>query len=476
LPCFRGSLENTLQRVVDALKGFDDETVVTRLTADNVLPDGRFLDELEQDFLSRGVHYLCCNAPNSGLPYGLSAEVMRLKHLREAHGSAHDEYDLEHVTPVLIRRFSMHVFDKYAYRNQGLLRCTVDSLDDYLRMRKVFLNSDDAITVPALTLVDRLAALEDAPRTSVPVRDLILGGAQLGLPYGIANSMGQPSRADSELLVKTAVANGVVYVDTARAYGTSEEAIGGVLAQGWEGRFRVITKLAPLGDSPISADPATISAFVDASVFRSCTALRRQSLDVLMLHRAQHLDAWDGRIWRRLLALKELGIINELGVSVQTPAELMRALLSPDVAHIQLPFNILDHRWRGVIPEIGRMKTDRPIAVHVRSALLQGLLPSKNVGHWQRANVTNHEPVVAWLHSMASQCRRENVADLCFAYVRSQPWVDGVVAGMESLDQLYENIRYFSSSKLSVSDLQVLEQGSPVMPAETLDPARWRTH
>ena len=474
LRCFRGSLENTLQRVVDALEGYEDETVVTRLTADNVFPDGQFLDELEQDFLSRGVDYLSCSAPHSGLPYGLSAEVMRLGHLREAHRSAHDKYDLEHVTPFVIRRFGMQVFDKYAYRNQGLLRCTVDSVDDYLRIQKVFSEDDDPVTVPALTLVDRLAALEDAPRTSLPVRDLILGAAQLGLPYGIANTTGQPSRVDSELLIKAAVANGVAYVDTARAYGTSEEAIGGVLAQGWEGRFRVITKLAPLDSCPISADTQSVSAFVDASVFESCAALHRQSLDILMLHRAEHLDAWDGGVWRRLLGLREMGIIRELGVSVRTPPELMRALSRSEVGHIQLPFNLLDHRWRDVIPDIERIRADRSIAIYVRSALLQGLLTSKNADHWRRANVTNHQAVVEWLTSMAARCRRESVADLCFAYVRSQPWVDGVVVGMENLDQLYENVRYFSSSKLDASDLRFLDQGSPVTSAETLDPARWQ--
>ena len=39
LKYFRGSLENTLDRIVKALVAYDDQTVVFRLTADNVFPD-----------------------------------------------------------------------------------------------------------------------------------------------------------------------------------------------------------------------------------------------------------------------------------------------------------------------------------------------------------------------------------------------------------------------------------------------------
>src|SRR5467141_1165207 len=38
LSCFRGSLESPLDRVVNALFAYQDQTVVFRLTADNVFP------------------------------------------------------------------------------------------------------------------------------------------------------------------------------------------------------------------------------------------------------------------------------------------------------------------------------------------------------------------------------------------------------------------------------------------------------
>ena len=74
-----------------------------RLTADNVFPDGNLVDELEEEFISKGFEYLNCNGRESGLPYGLSIETFRLISLRESYKKTNLTYDLEHVTPYIKR-------------------------------------------------------------------------------------------------------------------------------------------------------------------------------------------------------------------------------------------------------------------------------------------------------------------------------------------------------------------------------------
>jgi len=474
LRCFRGSLENTLERFVEALASYDDATLVFRLTADNVFPDGQLLDEMEEEFRNRGLDYLSSTGVESGLPYGTSAELTLLRHLRAADCATTDKYDREHVTPYAIRRFGRQVFQKYTGLRKGHYRCTVDNLDDYLRIQKVFSGIEAPISVPALSLIDRLAALDDAPLSAQPAARLVLGGAQLGLDYGIANTAGKPAPGESRALIKTAIANGVCYIDTARAYGNSEEVIGKVLSHGWADRARVITKLDPLTDCPATAEEASVAAFVNASVYRSCAALRRDSLDVLLLHRAEHLDAWNHGVWRRLLELKRAGVMVALGVSVQTPAELTRAVREPDVTHIQLPFNVLDGRWSDSIRLLQQVRIERGITVHVRSALLQGLLPSVDPGLWTKANAAEPQRIIDWLRALVSEYRREDVADLCLAYVRSQTWLDGIVVGMESLAQLAQNIRYFSTPPLQSDDLRRIDLSRPSLADETLNPALWQ--
>ena len=83
----------------------------------------------------------------------------------------------------------------------------------------------------------------------------ILGGVQLGLDYGIVNRTGKPSRDSARRILAEAVAGGASHVDTARAYGDSEEAIGA--AAGGSPIPRVITKIAPL--TCIAAAPVSRS-------------------------------------------------------------------------------------------------------------------------------------------------------------------------------------------------------------------------
>lgn len=471
--CVRGSLENTLQRFVQALDGYSADTLVFRLTADNVFPDGLLLDAMEQTYIEDGLDYLCCNGVRCGLPYGMSAELMRVGHLREAAATTSDQFDQEHVTPYIRRRYGEAYFEKYKHIGRGHYRCTVDCLDDYLAIQQVFSGVENAVQTPALDLITRLDNTTYKPLQSQPVKKLVLGTAQLGLHYGIANQQGKPDQHASESLIKTAITNGVLCVDTARAYGNSEEVIGQVLKSGWSGRVQVITKLFPLFDCPRDASHAVVKAFVDASVYRSCAELQVNKLDTLLLHRASHLQDWSCGVWSRLQEHRSNGLIKTLGVSVQTPEELEFALANPDVGHIQMPYNVLDWRWDKSIPVIESVKTKRQLTIHVRSALLQGLLASGNAEHWLKAQVNEPNVVIEWLGANARETGCESIAELCLRYVRSLNWVDGVVVGVETMQQLVENIASFSGEGISEQNIRTLNTSRPKLDEDSLNPAIW---
>ena len=474
ITCYRGDLDNVLSRFVGALADFSDEEIVFRLTADNVFPDGWLLDEMEDEFVSRGLEYLRCNGMESGLPYGMCVEVTRLRHLREAADRSSTTYDKEHVTPYIIRKFGLEHFKRYRSMGKGHFRCTVDNLDDYTGIQIVFSNVKDPIHELCISLVDRLKNAPYQPFVNSPVNRLVLGTAQFGSHYGIANIAGQPNKIGCKELIKTAIANGVTYLDTARAYGESEDVIGYALADGWGGRVKIITKLSPLRDCPTGAPDKTVHAFVDASIFQSTTALGFKCLDVLMLHRFSHLTAWNGAAWQRLLHHQAEGVIGELGVSIQNPEELVLALKTPQISHIQMPFNLMDWRWNRMIPEIIAAKTSRRLIVHVRSALLQGLLLSKNEQHWLRANVEASSRVISWLSNQAGEFQRNGIADLCLAYVNAMTWVDGISLGVDNMDQLIENIKYFIRPPLSNDQINKVCETRPKLADTTLNPAFWR--
>jgi spore coat polysaccharide biosynthesis protein SpsF len=300
--------------------------------------------------------------------------------------------------------------------------------------------------------------------------ELVLGTVQLGLAYGAANRTGKPSRRAALGLVRKAALAGIREFDTARAYGDSEERIGEALA----GRkaVRTITKLSPLSELKPGAARAAVRAAVDASIEQSLASLRRDRLDCLLLHRAQHMWAFDGAIWERLIERLEDGSILALGVSVQSPMEALAALACPDVVHLQLPFNLLDWRWRA--QGFQSCLAARPgVTVHARSAFLQGILAVHDPEVWPPVPGVDAPAMVRMIATLTEVFDRESPADLCLAYVRGQSWIDGVVVGLESEEQLDDNLRLFVKPPLTVEQCESVSARIPRLPIALLDPSRW---
>lgn len=472
--CFRGNLDNTLSRIVLALENYPDDTKVFRLTADNVIPDGALLDEIERDFVEQNMDYLCCNGEQSGLPYGISVELTKLKHLRDALIETSDPFDLEHVTPFIRRRFGENYFTKYKGLSLGHYRCTVDCLDDYLVIQELFKNIDDPISESALSLATKLKDLSlYQPESQTIAKKLVLGTAQLGLDYGITNTYGKPDQTTAEKIVKTAIVNGAKFIDTARAYGDSENVLGAILSTGWTGRSNVITKLSPLIDETLIDISNSIEYSVDSSVYQSCKALRTESIDALLLHRASQMTIFGGKIWSRLLFHRQQGLIRSLGVSVQSPEELENILSIQEVEVIQLPYNVLDWRWDSIISKVIEEKKKRNLTIHIRSTLLQGLLTSQNQDKWRKAHVENAESIIDWLKINQKLIGAKSIAEFCLRFVNSLNWVDGIVVGVETIEQLLENINFICLPEICSSQLEVILKSRPILEQKTLNPASW---
>jgi aryl-alcohol dehydrogenase-like predicted oxidoreductase len=299
--------------------------------------------------------------------------------------------------------------------------------------------------------------------------ELVFGTVQLGLDYGVANKTGKPSHGAALKLVRRAADAGIVQFDTARAYGDSEERLGEAL----DGRaVHTITKLSPLADLRANAGRDEVRDAVDASIAESLYALRRRRIDCLLLHRAAHMTAFGGAVWERLLERLDDGSVLTLGVSVQSPAEAMSALASRDVKHIQVPFNLLDWRWReaGVVDAIEQR---RDVTVHARSVFLQGLLAADDPAIWPRIDGVDPVAILEFVAQLAKEFRRESTADLCLAYARGQKFIDGVVIGLETEEQLDANLRLSVKQPLGTAECAAIEKRVPRLPECLLNPAQW---
>lgn len=473
LSVVRGSLDDVLDRFCQALGDTSDSTTVLRLTGDNIVPDGKLITEVIEAFENAGADYMTTGAPESGLPYGVSIEVTRAGFLRSAHAQATSPYDREHVTSWIRKQCPTAIFDRYREMALDRFRLTIDTIDDLLSMDRVFPQNSPPENVSWRDIVKRAHLGLFQPKTSSPCNDLILGTAQLGMKYGVNNaSIIRPDVGCN--MIREAVANGVVWVDTARAYGTSEQIVGAVLAAGWDDRFSVITKLSPLVEWQPQDQPKGARAAAEASLWASCQALGSVSLDTVLLHRHSHWNAWEGEVATLLREWVEDGRIQRLGVSVQSPEELEAALGVPDFSHIQMPFNILDHRWDETVPRLEQARKNRPLTVHIRSALLQGLLMSDDPKKWHRAGHSDWVETRKWLSDTSKHLGQSDVDALCLNWARGVPWADGVVVGMDDPEQLRRNLSIFSRPPLTAEVCKALSDKKPYLSLQTLDPAQWR--
>jgi spore coat polysaccharide biosynthesis protein SpsF (cytidylyltransferase family)/aryl-alcohol dehydrogenase-like predicted oxidoreductase len=469
---FRGALNNVLKRFVDCLSDYKNETIVVRLTADNIFPDAGLITEITDEFVDKELDYLCLNGELSGLPYGVSAEVMSLEAIREAYDNTYLPTDLEHVTPYLRRKYGEIYYQKHLSLDLGMYRCTIDSFSDYVNMTELFSQVQNPVQIPTFELIKILESNNKLIHKNNKL--LVLGTAQLGFDYGINNESGRPTKTDSFNILSNTVENGSQYIDTANAYGNSESVIGDWLSTGWRERVKVITKLSPLTSLNDQSTKSEITQKVDESLYQSLLNLKIDIIDVFMLHRSEHISSHASAIFNRVLYWRSQGKISSLGVSVQSPEELEIVLNYPEIEFIQLPFNILDSRWKESIKKLIQEKDKRVIKVHVRSVFLQGLLLTNKKSLWLKANEDNPEKILSWLNESTIKLNQKDINSLCINYAISKPWVDAIVVGVDNTTHLDDAFKSLQLDRLTTEQIDNLERSRPNVCVSTLNPSLWK--
>lgn len=456
LPLHRGPLNDVLARFVGATADMSDGGLCIRLTADNVFPDGAFIETALQGFAASGTDYL---RTSEHLPYGLVCEIFRVGLLRRAAAQAEATADREHVTPWIKRNATNAEAPAPSSENLSALRCTIDTPEDYACAQAVFAGVAEPVRVPTETLIERL---RDHGRRAGP--SLVLGTAQLGLAYGRTNAAGQPTPDQARALLQEAHAQRVRQLDTARAYGVSEERIGQFnAAQTFP--FQVHTKLAP----DWAKGPGTTLEQARASVTASLTALGQPSLSTVMAHRTADLMDPQTGLLTALGTLQAEGLIRRIGASVQSTEELAFALEEPAIEHIQLPANLLDRRFEGALEhEAALGKT-----LQARSVFLQGLLITSDDALWPALEGVRGRSLLALIDLLTARFHRADRRDLCVAFVRALKPLDGLVIGVATPSQLAENLRLFEKPPLTPEQVDEVREAFPALPEALLNPALW---
>jgi aryl-alcohol dehydrogenase-like predicted oxidoreductase len=220
-----------------------------------------------------------------------------------------------------------------------------------------------------------MAFLRPLGETGMMVSALGLGTVKLGRNEGVKYPAPFDLPADAEVagLLSCAAELGINLIDTAPAYGSSEERLGAVMgANAWFGgrdRWIVSTKAGEEfagGKSVFDFSGAAIQK----SVERSLARLRTDRLDVVLLH-SDGRDGWIAQHSGALAALERLsraGKIRAYGISVKTVEPEAVTLIPKGRAVVMVTYNTAETDGARMI----RIAADAGAGVLVKKALGSG--------------------------------------------------------------------------------------------------------
>jgi aryl-alcohol dehydrogenase-like predicted oxidoreductase len=289
------------------------------------------------------------------------------------------------------------------------------------------------------------------------VKKLAIGTAQFGQNYGVSNIYGQVKYITAKEILTYASKNNIKTLDTAIAYGNSEE----ILGKCGVSEFDVITKL-PIAPKNVNS----YSSWAQKNLSLSLERLNRKKIYGLLLHSSSNFLGKQGHdLYQTMTMFKEKGLVDKIGVSIYDPDELNileDSGIKLDI--VQTPFNMLDRRIEtsGWLNKLSQNGTE----VHSRSVFLQGLLlQDKNHRNPYFSKWRNYfNKLDSWIYDTKQTSLS---AALNFSY--SYKDINKLLVGVQNKLQLTEIINSISQD-YSHSLPEELRIDDPLL----INPTNWR--
>ena len=258
---------------------------------------------------------------------------------------------------------------------------------------------------------------------------LVLGTAQLGMEYGIANVNVYPAYQAAMSIVEEAWEQRLREFDTAQAYGESEKVLGRIIKDlRIADEVKVITKIAPYTDH---LNRIALNKAIEISMEN----LGVEILYGVLLHQENMLDLWEKGLGKYLNGLIGTGRVKHIGVSTYSPEKAIRALHTEGISIIQIPTNVIDRRFEkaGVFD----LAVDLGKTIYIRSIFLQGLLLMSPESLPKKMQFT--APVLK-RYALLAQDVGINFMELCIGYVKHAFPHSKIIFGAETKAQVRENL------------------------------------
>jgi len=262
---------------------------------------------------------------------------------------------------------------------------------------------------------------------------LILGTVQLGMKYGryMDNEI---DNNESIKIIKYCIDNNIKTFDTAQNYGNSEK----LLSNFKDNDLEIITK--------INFNSLNTEKEWEKSIEKSINNLKVSKLNTLLLHDIK--DISNNELIEYLTNNKK---IEKLGISIYDVDEINTLFSSKFNEYfkvIEMPVNLVDQINSDDLVTINNAKLNGKI-IYARSIFLQGILLN-DYDSWPIKDKLS----LQIFNQIESICKSNNISkcQLCFSYVKSLKWIDGIIIGINSFNQLKNNLSEFNE-KNSIIDI-----------------------
>lgn len=283
-----------------------------------------------------------------------------------------------------------------------------------------------------------------------------LGTVQFGMNYGVQNN-GRPNLELVFNILDEAISNGVFCFDTAMAYGNAEQILGKYICERNINKdyLKIITKGKSQSDLQIIIN----------NINNSIENMHIEQVYGFLFHDSTVVYS-KGKM-NLLSEIKSNGYSENIGVSIYTPEEALKAL-EYDIDIIQVPYNLFDSRLDKV--DFFKKAKEKSIEIYARSSLLQGLalmdynkLPS---------NVLFAKD---YLIEFDNLCKKYGIDRLNAAvnYVASNDLIDYIVFGTDNLKQFKEYM-VIKDKKLPIEFINEIKNCFSDVSEKLVNPVLWK--
>jgi aryl-alcohol dehydrogenase-like predicted oxidoreductase len=259
---------------------------------------------------------------------------------------------------------------------------------------------------------------------------LILGTANACSKY----SINQHKKVDKNNLIqilKFANKNKIKTFDTAPKYKNAEKILGNLNFS----KVNIITKIS-------SASNKDLKVNILKEVLKSKKKLKVKKLYCLLIHDINFFKKKNSKEIARIISeIKKDGIVKKIGFSVYDPKDIDFILkhIKPDL--VQIPLSLFDRRF--IVTKKIKKLHSLGIEIHVRSIFMKGLLLASD-----NKILRKFSRFEFFLEKFDKWCNKNRITKLQAAinFIKTVKNIDGVVVGVDSVDQLKNIIYAFKNS------------------------------